>query len=169
MMQPACFGVHTIKPSRYARKPAAGIQRLFSQFNRHPRGLAEGFDAALLAPFLRNLVKRDFSLFDLLLRRDGLARVHRAFSHRPANRNKLTQQRQIVDLRGKITRSDKCCPAARQLGKIGGAAKRLHRFISFKLRLERHWIGNHVAIKQQQDRIVNPPMNWLIEMVGAQL
>ena len=131
--------------------------------------MAEGLNAALLAAFFSNFIQRDFGLFDLLLWRDSVARVHRTFSHCPANRNKFTQQRQIIDLRGKITRTDQRGPASGQFCQITDAAKRLHRLIGLKLRAQRNRIGHHIAIKQQQDRIVDPPVDRLKKMIGAQL
>ena len=78
-------------------------------------------------------------------------------------------KRQIVDLLGEVAGADDRRARAGQLGEIGGAAQLLHLLVRLEQRPERDRRGDHVAVEQPQDLLVDAPVQRLEEMLGAQL
>ena len=125
--------------------------------------------AALAAAFLGDPVERRLGRLDLALGIDLLAGVERLLDHLAADADQRAEQRQLVDLLGEVARADDRGAAAGQLGEIGGAAQLLHLLVRLEQRPQGHRRGDHVAVDQPQDLLVDPGVQRLEEMVGAKL
>ena len=132
-------------------------------------GFGERLGLAFDPAFLGNLVKLGLGAFDLLERRDFLAGVERAFDQVAADPDQRAKQRQIVDLLGEVAGADDRRARPGQLGKIGRPADFLHPFVRFEHRPQGHRVGDHVLVGQAKDRIVDPPVQRLGEMVRLEL
>jgi hypothetical protein len=168
MVQAARLAIDRVHARRHAREAAACIERLFRQFHSKPRGVRKGFDAARFAALLCHAIERHFRCFDLFLRRGGGAGIHGVGGELSTHADQFAQQRQIVNLPGKIARADQRRTRSCELGEIGGAAELPHGLIRIKHRFERDRVRHHVAVCQQQDGIINAAMNGFKKMFGAQ-
>ena len=169
MMQAAGLGVERVEPGGDPGKAAAGVERLFGHLDRRGRRLGEGLDAALAAAFLGDPVERRLGILDLALGIDLVGGVERLLDHLAADADQGAQQREIVDLLGEIARADDRRARAGELGEIGRAAELLHLLVRLEHRPQRHRAGDHVAIEQAQDLLVDAAVQRLEEMLGAQL
>ncbi len=133
----------------------------FSAFLGHVDGearrLGEGLDAAGIAALLGDGVERQLGMLDLTLGVDRLGGIERLVDQFTADPHKLAQQSEIVDLASEVARADDGRAAAGQLRQIARAAQLLERRIGFEHRFERDGIGDHVAIDQLEDRIIDAP------------
>ncbi len=168
MVQAAGLCVNAFNARGDARQAAPGIQRLFRQFHRHAGGLTKAFGAARFAALFGHAIERHFRLFDLLGRQHIFAGIQGAGRHVTPHAHQFAQQGEIIDLLGKITRPQKRGARACQLRQIRRPTQRLHGFIGFKHRLERHGVSDHRPVDQPHDGIVNAAMDRFKEMFGPQ-
>ena len=105
----------------------------------------------------------------LLARIDILAGIQSIINQFSADIHKLTQQGKVIDLGREVARTQQRRAAAGELRQIGRAAQLLESRILFQHRLERHRIGDHVALDQAHHRLIDTAMQWLEEMFGLQL
>ena len=148
---------------------AARIERALGLFDRQLGRLAEALDLAFAAALLGDAVQFALGALDLRQRRDFLRRIERAFDHVAPDRDQRPQQRKIVNLLGEIARADDRRARPGQLGEIGRPADFLHRLVRLEHRAQGDRIGDHVLVAHAQDRIVDPPVQRLEEMVRSKL
>ena len=168
VVKAAGAGVERVEAGGQPGKAAAGVERLFGHLDGHSGGDREALDRALAAAFLGDPVERRFGLLDLALGLDFLAGVERALDHLAADPDQRAQQRQIVDLVGEVARADDRGAAAGELGEIGRAAELLHLLVGLEQGPQRHRGGDHVAVDEPQDLLVDAAVERLEEMVGAE-
>ena len=131
--------------------------------------LAEALGLAFRAAFLGDLVQLGLGALDLSEGGNVLTRIERAFHELAADADEGAEQREIVDLSGKIAGADDCRARARKLGEISRAADFLHPLVGLEQRLQGDWIGDAVAVGEPQDRFVDAPVQRLEEMMRLEL
>ncbi len=152
-----------------ARQRAARIERGLGDQQRFLGGVGEGLDLAFAPALLGDLVELGLGAFDLFERLDVLRRVERSGDEVAADRDQAAEQREIVDLRGEIARRDQRRARAGELGEVGRPADLPHRLVGLEQGLQGDRIGDHVAIGEAKDRLVDAAVQRLEEMVGAKL
>jgi hypothetical protein len=115
------------------------------------------------------LVELGLGTLDLLERLDVLAGVERAGDEVPADPDQAAQQRKIVDLRREIPGRDQRGARTGQLRQIGRAADLLHRLVRLEQGLQRDRVGDHAAVGQAKDRLIDAAVKRFEEMIGAKL
>jgi hypothetical protein len=101
---------------------AAAVEGLFSELERFLGRFAEALRLAFGAALLRDLVQFGFGALDLSEGGNVLTRIERAFHEIAAHADQGAQQREVVDLSGKVPRSDHRRARTRQLGEISRPA-----------------------------------------------
>ena len=133
------------------------------------RRLGEALHAALAAAFLGDPVERAFRRLDLRLGIDLLGGVERLLDHLAADADQRPQQGQVVDLLGEVARADDRGARAGELREIGRPAQLLHLLVRLEQRAQGHRRGDHILVEQPQDLLVDPAVQRLVEMLGAEL
>ena len=169
IMQPADLGVEPVEAGGDAREMPARFERPLGHLHRQRRGLGEALHPARHIALLGDLVQRDLGRLDAILRIDLLAGVERALDHVAADLDQRAQQREIVDLLREVARADQRRAAVGQPGEIGRAAELAHRLVGLEHRPERDRIGDQIAVDHPQYGVVDPPVQRLEEMLGAEL
>ena len=168
-MQAADLAVDRIQAGGGAGQIAARLQRALDQADRlGRRGQKVGRLPALTLAF-GHLVERAFGILDLLLGIDTLTGVERIFDQMSSDRDQFAQQRQIIDLLGKIARADQADIAFGQAHQIAGAAHFLQRLILFEKGFQRNRGDHHIAIEQFEYLAVDAAMQRLEKMMRLQL
>jgi hypothetical protein len=168
MVEAAGLGVDRLEAGGDARQAAAGVERLFRHLHGKPGGLGKALHGAFGAAFLRDPVERRLGLLDLALGIDVLAGVEGLFDHLAADADQRPEQRQLVDLAGEIARADDRRAAAGQLGEVGRPAQLLHLLVRLEQRPQGDRRGDHVAVDELQDLLVDAGVERLEEMLGPQ-
>ncbi len=169
IVQTTDFRVQAVDAGRDARHMAATVERAFGNLHGGGRGGQKALDrSALTFPF-GYFIERDFGRLYLFAGIDILARIHCIFNQFPANADKLSQQGQVVDLRREIARADQRSAIAGQLRQIARPAQFPERRVLIQHGFERHWIGDHVAVQQLHDRVIDAAMHRLEKMLGLDL
>ena len=132
---------------------------------RHAEGLDRARDLALLG----DLVQRELRRLYLRQRSDIGRGIKGARRHVATDADHLAEQRQVVDLLGEVARRDQRAGLLGQLGEVSGAADLLHRLVALEQRLQGDRGGDHVAIRQRQDLLVDAAVQRLVEMLRSKL
>ena len=169
VVQAAGLGVERVEAGGEAGQAAAGVERLLGHLHGHPGRHREALHRAFAAALLGDPVERRLGILDLALGIDLVAGVERLLDHLAADPDQRAQQGEIVDLLGEIARADDRRAAAGQLGEIGRPAELLHLLVRLEQRPQSHRAGDHVAVEQAQDLLVDPAVQRLEEMLGPQL
>ena len=148
---------------------AAAVERLLGHLQRFLGGFGEALRLAFGAAFLGDLVQLGLGALDLSEGGNVLTRIERAFHEIAADADEGAQQREVVDLSGKVAGADDRRARAGQLGEIGRPADFLHPLVGLEQRLQGHRIGDAVAVGQPQDRFVDAAVQRLEEMVRLEL
>ena len=106
IMQTAAFRIDTIEAGGHPRQMSAGIQRLLDILDCFGRRHQEALHRAGFALTFGDFVQRAFGGFDLALGVNTLAGVERIINQGSSNCHQFAQQRQIINLLGKVTRAD---------------------------------------------------------------
>ena len=168
-VESAGLGIDRLEASGEPGKAAAGIERLLRHLHGHSRCHREALHRALAAPLLGHAVERRLGIFDLALGIDLVGGVERALDHLPADAHQRAEQRQIVDLLGEIARADDRRARAGKLRQISRAAHLLHLLVRLEQGPQSHRRGDHILVEQPQNLLVDPPVQRLEEMLGAEL
>jgi hypothetical protein len=167
-VQPADLAVEAVEPGRKARQVPAAVQCLLGQLQRFLGRLAEALRFAFGAAFLRDLIQLGLGALDLSEGGNILTRIERAFHELAADADEGAQQREIVDLSGEVAGADDGRAAPRQLGEIGRAAQLLHLLVRLEQRPQSHWAGDHVAVDEAKNLLVDAPVQRFEEMIGPE-
>jgi hypothetical protein len=168
VVEAAGLGVDQLEAGGDAGEAAAGVERLFGHLHGQAGGLGESLDVALAAAFLGDPVERRLGRLDLALGLDLLAGVERPLDHLAADADKRPEQGQIIDLVGEVAGANDRRAAAGQLSQVSRAAQLLHLLVGLEQRAQRHRAGDHVAVEQAQDLLVDAAVQRLVEMVGPE-
>ena len=161
--------IKTVKSGGKTRHFSARIFCSFGHFDGLSRRHRKALGRAAGTIGFGDLVKLDLGLFDLPLGIDVFARIDGLFDHLAADADQRAEQRQLIDLRREIARADQRDAAFGELEQIGRSAERLDRLVGLEHRLERHRIGDHVAIDDHaDDRLVDSAVRRLEEMIGVE-
>ena len=168
-VQAADLLVHRSQPGGGARDVPARKQRLLDHPQRGARGNREGLRLTPAARPVGDRIERGLGLFDLLHRRDIVRSVHRPGDEVAPDRDKLAQQRQIVDLLGQFARREQTLPVGGQPGQIGDSAQLLERLVRLEIGFERHRGDDCAAIHQLEDSLIDALVERLEEMHRTQV
>jgi len=169
LVKAADLRVEAFEAGRQARQVAPAVQRTLGGLERVASRFREALGLAVRAAFLGDLVQLAFRLLDLLERRNLLAGVDRAFDHVAPDPDQCTEKRQVVDLLCEVLGRDQGRPGPGQARQIPCAADLLHRLVRLEHRAQSDRVRDHVLVGQLQDRIVDPAVELLVEMVRLEL
>ena len=147
----------------------ARIERALCLLDRQLGRFAEAFDLAFAPALLGDAVQLAFRALDLRQRRNFLRRVERTLDHVAPDRDEGTQQGEIVNLLGEITRADDRRTRPGKLGEIGRPADLAHRLVRLEHRPQGHRIGDHILVGHAQDGVVDAAVQRLEIMVRTKL
>ena len=156
VVQPTAFRIDTIEPRRHSRQMSAGIQRLLDILDCFGRRHQEALHRAGFALTFGDFVQRAFGGFDLALGVNTLAGVERIINQGSSNCHQFAQQRQIINLLGKVTRADEARTVSGQFHQIARPAKLTHRFVGFEKRFQRDRRDEHIAVDQAENLLIHP-------------
>ncbi len=169
VVQPADLGVEGIEAGRIARQMAARLHRPVGHRDGEVGRLAEGLGRPRHLALLGDLVERELGVLDLLERLDPARRVEGVGRHLAPDADHFAQQREVVDLLGEVARRDQRRRLLGQRREIGGAADRHHLGVGVEQGLQRHRRRRHPPVDHQQDRVIDPAVERLEEMLRPQL
>src|SRR6476620_10243452 len=107
-MQSTDLAVEAVEAGGEARQMAAAVERLFSELQRFLGRFAEALGLAFGAACLGHLVQFGRGALDLSEGGNVLTRIERAFHELAADADEGAEQREIVDLSGKVASADHC-------------------------------------------------------------